>query len=132
MVRGGDAQIAGEVVEVGIERRIESAFSQVVVGPVQSGAAEVARVIFSRRTAEQAGVEEAFEAGAPIDEVALGELNGGNDDAAAADLAFDKQAAGVRQRGCAGSQVEFDAGPGGGGMERHARDSLAWRSSSWC
>ena len=85
----------------------------------------MARVIFSRRPAEQAGVEEAFEAGAPIDEVALGKLNSGNDDPPAADLAFDKEAARAWQRCCAGARVELDARPGDGGTKRYAWNNLS-------
>src|SRR6478735_1337985 len=84
----------------------------------------MAREKFSRLAAEEAGVEEALEAGAPIDEVALGELNSRNDDPPAADLAFDEKAACVWQRGCARSQVELDARPGDGGTQRYAWNDL--------
>ena len=51
-------------------------------------------MVLARRTAEQGGVEEAFEAGAPIDEFAFGELHRGDDDPPAPDAALDEQAAG--------------------------------------
>src|SRR3954471_24248377 len=109
MVGSVHSQIAGEVVEVCIERGVESAFLQRGVLPVHGCAAEVARVIFSRLAAEEAGVEEAFEAGAPIDEVALGKLDGGNNDATAANLSLGKESASVWQCSCALSQIELDA-----------------------
>ena len=61
-IRRGNAQIASEEIQVGVERRIEATFPQIVIFPVHRCAAEMAWKILARRTAEQAGVEKAFEA----------------------------------------------------------------------
>src|SRR5262245_11015224 len=106
-----NSQVTSKVVNVRIERGVESALSQISSRPIQSRAAEVTGGIFSRLTPKQAGVEEAFETRAPIDEIALGELHRGNDDAAAADLTLGEEIARVFDERCVWSQIQFHTGP---------------------